>query len=114
MTLHLEGGCEEAKVAYLKECQDRPAGCADKTKSAGTVSYGAVLNQGTFLNTCNSPASTAVKVCAAIRGGRAVAVTVTVNPGDNRLATCIGKAIQSITFPSSPGMDVASTVFAAQ
>ena len=33
---------------------------------------------------------------------------------DARLSTCIGKAIQSIAFPASPRLDVASTTFAAQ
>ncbi len=113
-TVHLDGGCEEAKTAYLKECMAKPSGCADTSKSAGTVSYTSILNDGSYLNACHSPASSAVKVCAAIRGGRAVGVSVTTNPGDDHLATCIGKALQAIAFPSSPGMDVASTTFAAQ
>ena len=113
-TIQLGGGCDEAKDAYVKECQDRPASCADNSRSAGTVSYGAILNEGAFLGACKSPASTAVKVCAAIRRGKAVAVTVTTTPGDARLSTCIGKAVQSIDFPTSPRLDVTSTTFAAQ
>ncbi len=110
----LGGGCEEAKTAYLKECQGKVGACADKARSSGTISYASVLNKGAFLTACNSPASTAVRVCAAIRGGHAVAVTVTTTPGDRRLATCIGEAVEAIDFPTSPGMDVTSTVFAAQ
>jgi hypothetical protein len=111
-TILLDGGCDEAKVAYLKECQDKPSACADR--SAGTISYGSILNEGAFLSVCRSPQSTAVKVCAAIRGGHAVAVTVTTTPGDKLLSTCIGKAVEAMDFPPSPRLDVASTVFAAQ
>jgi hypothetical protein len=113
-TIELGGGCEEAKNAYVKECQDRPASCADTSKPAGTVSYGAILNDGAFLGACKSPPSTAVKICAAIRRGHAVAVTVTTTPGDARLSGCIGKAVQAIDFPVSPRLDVTSTTFAGQ
>jgi hypothetical protein len=110
----LGGGCEEAKLAYLKECQNSPTACADASKSAGSVSYTAVLNRGDYLNACGVPHTTGVKICAAIRAGHAIAVTVTATPGDARLATCIGKALQAVDFPSSPQLDVATTVFAAQ
>ena len=113
-TISLGGGCEDAKNAYVKECQDRPASCADTAAQAGTVSYGSILNEGAFLTSCKSPPSTAVRICAAIRRGHALGVTVTTTPGDARLSTCIGKEIQSIDFPASPRLDVASTVFRAQ
>jgi hypothetical protein len=113
-TVLLDGGCDEAKLAYLKECHDTPSACAETSTSAGTVSYGSVLNEGAFLSACSSPPSTAVKVCAAIRRGHVVAVTVTTTPGDTPLSTCIGKAVQALSFPPSPRLDVASTVFDAQ
>lgn len=113
-TILLGGGCDEVKTAYLKECQDKPSTCADTAKPAGTVSYGSILNEGTYVIGCSPPHSTAVRICAAIRGGRAVGVTVTTTPGDERLSKCIGKAVQSLDFPASPRLDVASTVFDAQ
>ena len=102
------------KAAYVKECQTNPASCADTSKSAGTVSHGSILNEGAYLTGCGHAPSTAVRICAAIRRGHAVAVTVTTTPGDPRLSTCIGKAVQAMDFPASPRLDVASTVFAAQ
>jgi hypothetical protein len=110
----LGGGCEEAKTAYYKECQGHPTSCADRTKSAGSASYGTVLNHGEYLIACGVGPATAVKICAAIRAGRAVAVTVTTTPGDERVSHCIGKAVEAMDFPTSPGLDVASTTFAAQ
>jgi eukaryotic-like serine/threonine-protein kinase len=108
------GGCEEVKDAYIKECQANAAACRDAAKAEGSIGYRAMLNDGAYLQTCGSPSTTSVKLCAAIRGGHAVGVTVTTTPGDKRLSTCIGSAIQAMAFPSSPGLDVASTVFAAQ
>jgi eukaryotic-like serine/threonine-protein kinase len=113
-TIMLDGGCDNAKVAYLDECQRNPASCRDAERTAGAVSYGAILNRGDYLDACKSPPSVAVRVCAAIRAGHAVAVTVTTTPGVEALSTCIGKAVQAIQFPSSAGLDVASTVFEAQ
>jgi hypothetical protein len=110
VVVKLDGGCDEAKEAYVKECTDK--GCPDR--NASQLSYGEVLNGGTYLDACKSPPSTMVKICAAIRNGRAVAVTVTTAPGDGHVATCIGRAVQGLSFPSSPRLDVTSTVFAAQ
>jgi hypothetical protein len=113
-TIQLGGGCEEAKNVYLKECQERPASCADREKPAGVAAVTSILNEGNYLTGCGTPLSTALKICAAIRGGHAVAVTVTTDPGDPRLANCIGKAVQGLAFPDSPRLDVTSTTFAAQ
>lgn len=113
-TVQLGGSCDELSAAYVKECQDKPSSCADTSSPVGTASFSAILNEGAFLTSCKSPPSTAVKICAAIRRGHALGVTVTTTPGDERLSTCIGKEIQSIDFPASPRLDVASTVFRAQ
>jgi hypothetical protein len=116
VTVKLDGGCEDAKTAYVRECTENPRACSDGNASqlAGTVSHGAVLNGGTYIIACGTPATIAVNICAAIRNGRAVGVTVKTTPGDERIATCIGHAVQGLSFPSSPRLDVASTVFAAQ
>ncbi len=113
-TVQLGGSCDELSSAYLKECQDNPAACAETSKSSATLSYRTILNDGAFLSSCKSPPSTGVKLCVAIREGHAIGVTVTTTPGDEHLSTCIGKAIQGIAFPASPRLDVASTTFAAQ
>jgi len=116
VTVKLDGGCEEAKAAYVKECRDNPRACpdSDAAQLAGTVSHGTVLNGGTYVTACGTPETIAVSLCVAIRNGRAVGVTVKTTPGDERIASCIGRAVQGMSFPPSPRLDVASTVFAAQ
>jgi hypothetical protein len=115
VTVKLDGGCEDALAAYVKECMDNAKACRE-SKGTGdvTVNYATVLNGGAYLDTCKSPASSTVKICAAIRNGRAVAVTVTSTPGDEHTASCIGRAVQGLSFTTSPRLDVASTTFAAQ
>jgi hypothetical protein len=113
-TIQLGGGCEEAKTAYVNECQHRPASCVDAARPTGAASVTSLLNDGAYLAACGSPPSTAVRICAAIRGGHALAVTVTTTPGDAHLADCIGKRVQGLDFPVSPRLDVTSTSFAAQ
>jgi hypothetical protein len=116
VTVKLDGGCEDALSAYVKECMDNAQACRESkgAEQVGTVNYASVLNGGAYLDTCKSPASSTVKICAAIRNGRAVAVTVTSTPGDERTASCIGRAVQGLSFTQSPRLDVASTTFAAQ
>jgi hypothetical protein len=111
----LGGGCEEAKEAYVKHCMTAPAECVDKGSSEGvTGAYGAVLNAGAYLDACNSPPRIGVKVCVAVKDGRAVGVTVSTSPGDEHLTTCIAQKVQALPFPVYARLDVANTTFAAQ
>jgi hypothetical protein len=113
--VRLGGGCEGVKAAYIEECRARPETCESKAgmPDIGADAYGAALNKGTYLNACGTPPTMAVKICAAVRDGRVQGVTVTTSPGDEAVATCIGQAIQRMTLPSSPQLDITSTVFAA-
>jgi hypothetical protein len=115
--VHVGGGCDGAKADYVRRCMAAPDGCREgggKEKENDVSAYAAVLNQGAYLNECNTPPTSAVKVCAAIMGGHAIAVSITVSPGDEEGATCIAKKIQALSFPSSPRLDVTNTTFAGQ
>ncbi|HEU4538518.1 MAG TPA: hypothetical protein VFS00_30565, partial [Polyangiaceae bacterium] len=74
----LPGGlsCEGAQARYVEEMRIGEKGPADLTASQ----FGAVLNNGSYLNACGVPPNTKVNVCAAVQNGRAVGVTVTTNP----------------------------------
>ncbi len=109
------GGCEGAKEEYVKRCMEAPAECHDRSATDGVMgAYGAVLNGGTYLDACKSPPSAGVKVCAAVKGGRAVGVTVVLSPGDEAIAACIAQKVQALAFPVYPRLDVTNTSFAAQ
>jgi hypothetical protein len=102
-------GCEEAKSKYLDEQADHhaPPGSA-----SDALLYGAMLNKGAFLDACQIPPSVGVSVCAAVREGRAVGVTVTTQPPDDVMIACIASRIRALEFPSRPGMDITRTRFA--
>ena len=109
----LSGGmsCEAAINAY----SNYEISMGQKQKADLTVGQlGAVLNTGSYLNTCGVPSSMAVSVCAAIQNGRAVGVTVTTKPRDGGKSACIANQIRRLSFPSNPKLDVTRTSFAAQ
>ncbi|MRG90485.1 hypothetical protein [Polyangium spumosum] len=106
----LGGGmsCEGAQARYVEDySKDAPP---DLTAGA----YGNVLNRGTYLNACSVPPSVSVNVCAAVQNGRAVGVTVTTNPSNPGLNSCIAGQVRGLSFPSHPRLDVSRTSFAAQ
>ena len=72
---------------------------------------GAVVNDGAFLGECDVPQTTRVSVCAAIKGGVAIGVTVSMSPNDHELEVCVAGKIRALAFPVSPKLDVVRTEF---
>ncbi len=48
---------------------------------------------------------------AAVQNGKVVGVTVTTEPRDARINACVRRAVTSLRFPRSPGLDVTRTRF---
>lgn len=107
----LAGGmsCEAAQSRYVEEFKIGNNGPPDLT--AGQ--YARVLNNGSYLNACNVPSSMEVNVCAAVQNGRAVGVTVTTNPSNGGIASCVAGQVRSMSFPAHPRLDIARTTFGA-
>jgi hypothetical protein len=99
--------CEGARAKYIEDYDK----AAPPDLSAGA--YGAVLNKGSYLNSCGVPSSMTVSICAAVQNGHAVGVTVTTNPPNKGVSGCISNAVRSLSFPSHPRLDVTTTSFAA-
>jgi hypothetical protein len=106
----LGGGmsCEGAQSRYVEEYKMGNMGPADLTAGA----YGNVLNRGSYLNACGVPNSMSVNVCAAVQNGRAVGVTVSTDPPNQGISSCVAGQIRGLSFPSHPRLDVARTTFA--
>lgn len=107
----LRGGmsCEQAMDTYVTELKmagNKP----DMTAGA----YGGVLNNGGYVISCGAPMSMTVNICAAIQNGRAVGVTVTTDPPNAGIASCIAGRVRGLGFPSHPALDVTRTVFKGQ
>ncbi len=106
----LSGGmsCEQARARYIEEINvGGPKGQADLTANQ----FGSVLNNGSYITGCGTPGSMHVNVCAAVQNGRAVGVTVTTEPPNGGIASCIANAVRRMSFPSNPKLDVATTRF---
>ena len=110
----LGGGmsCEGAQAKYVESYNLEHGGKVPPDLTAGA--YAKVLNRGSYLNACGVPNSMSVNVCAAVQNGRAVGVSVSTNPSNPRIASCISSQVRGMAFPSHPRLDVARTTFAAQ
>lgn len=104
----LPGGmsCEGARSKYTEELK-----LDGKTPDISAGQYGSVLNKGTYLNSCNVPPSTKVNICAAVQNGRAVGVSVSMNPPNPGAASCVDGRVRGLSFPSSPSLDIVTTSF---
>jgi hypothetical protein len=98
--------CEQAMNTYVTEL-NMEGNAPDLT--AGQ--FGAVLNNGSYVVACGAPFSMTINICAAVQNGRAVGVTVTTDPPDSRIASCIAGRVRGMGFPSHTALDVTRTVF---
>ena len=109
----LAGGtsCEGAAAKYSEEYK---MGGNNGPPDLTAGQYGAVLNRGTYLNACGVPPSMSVNVCAAVQNGRAVGVTVSTDPPNPGISSCVAGQVRSMAFPAHPRLDVTRTTFAGQ
>jgi hypothetical protein len=99
--------CEQAREQYVEEIDMRAEGPADLT----AADYAGVLNQGTYLASCDVPETSHARICVAVQNGSAVGVTVSVDPSEANLELCIARQVRALTFPAHPKMDVARVQF---
>ena len=108
----LGGGmsCEGAQSRYVEEYK---IGGNNTPPDLTAGQYARVLNNGSYLNACSVPSNMEVSVCAAVQNGRAVGVTVSTNPSNPGIASCVAGQVRSMSFPAHPRLDVARTTFGA-
>lgn len=101
----------EAAVARNNEQLDigAPRGPADITREA----YASILQNGRYLADCRVPERTVVEICAAVKQGRAVGITVVTNPARPALEACVRGRVAGLTFPNNERLDVTHTRFDA-
>jgi hypothetical protein len=100
--------CDEARDANVDEVAIGKKGGG---KDLSARDLGAVLNDGAYLGECDVPQSVKVSVCAAVKNGAALGVTVAMSPHDEALEKCVSAKIRALAFPSSPKLDVVKTEF---
>lgn len=101
----------EAAIARNNEQLElgAPRGPADLSRGQ----YASILERGSYLSACSIPARTVVEICAAVKEGRALGITVTSNPPSAALSACVRRAVSRLKFPTSPRLDVTRTRFDA-
>ncbi len=110
---------DEPRAGSLPSCESAAAtanqiievgsarGAPDLTRDA----FASMLEHGGYLIPCALPPRTSVDICAAVQNGKVVGVTVTTEPRDARINACVRRAVTSLRFPRSPGLDVTRTRF---
>jgi hypothetical protein len=84
-------------------------GPADITREA----YASILQNGRYLAACSIPDRTVFEVCAAVKDGRAVGITITSSPPTPALNACVRNAVARLKFPQNSRLDVTHTRFDA-
>lgn len=101
----------EAAAASANETIDVGAapGAPDLTRDA----FASVLENGAYLARCTIPERTALDICAAVRDGKVVGVSVASQPRSPSINACVRRAVASLRFPRSARLDVTRTRFGA-
>lgn len=104
------GSCEAA-IAHNNEELELGArrGPADITREA----YAGILQNGSYLAGCSIPERTVFEVCAAVKNGRTVGITVVSAPPSPAVNACVRRAVSRLNFPVSERLDVTHTRFNA-
>jgi hypothetical protein len=101
-------GCETAAASANQTIELGSArGAPDLTRDA----FASVLEHGAYLTRCAIPPRTAIEICAAVRDGTVIGVTVTSEPRDPAINACVRRAVSTLRFPQSSQVDVTRTRF---
>ncbi|MEZ4374005.1 MAG: hypothetical protein R3B07_24495 [Polyangiaceae bacterium] len=103
--------CEAAIASYQEEIR---IGGAAAPPDLSRAQFASVLENGSYFAHCGVPDAMSVDVCAAVRNGRAVGVSIRTDPGNSAIQACIARAVRGLAFPAHPRMDVTRTRFGAQ
>ncbi len=100
--------CDEARDAHGDEISIGKGG-GEADLSSGDFSK--VLNHGAYLTECEVATDTSVEVCAAVKEGRAIGVTVVMAPSDPDKEKCVATKVRELGFPIAKKLDVVRTRF---
>ena len=99
--------CEQARDLYTEEI-NLQGGPAPDLKAED---FAAVLNNGSYMNPCDVPSTSKVRICAAVQNGQAVGVTVLLDPPSTDIEICVAGQVRKLPFPPNAKMDVVNVSF---
>jgi hypothetical protein len=100
--------CEQARDQYVEEIN---VGGAAQAADLKAEDFAAVLNNGAYLNPCDVPTTSKVVICAAVQNGRAVGVTVLLDPPSPTVEICVAGQVRQLAFPAHAKMDIVNVNF---
>jgi hypothetical protein len=102
VTISAGKSCEKAQDENPQVVSfDKKGGGKDLTRDQ----LGAPIKASNVAVACGLPDSTHAKICALVKGGRALGVSVGVDPKNNKVAACIDRKVRSLSYPSSDQPD---------
>jgi hypothetical protein len=101
--------CEKAQDENMQRIDMRKGAHskADLTKEQ----LGAPMRTNGFFASCGLPDDANADICAAVKNGKPVGVSVMVTPENKRIAACIDRSTRRLTFPVSENLDVVHQKF---
>jgi hypothetical protein len=93
---------EEAIAANPQQLDMRRASGPDLTDAQLSAPMSVVASS---LQTCGAPDNMKVTVKVAVKLGKALGVTVTTDPSDAGVASCLDRLVRGLRWPSSPKLD---------
>jgi len=119
---HKDGAVEQLKVSVAisagKSCEkaidENPQEIkmgAKQTKDLTADQLGAPMKSSAFMSGCGLPDSSNAEICAAVKQGKPLGVSVKVNPSNNKVAACIDRSVRKLSFPKSEKLDVVKQTF---
>jgi hypothetical protein len=82
-----------------------------QTKDLTADQLGAPMKDSSFMGKCNLPDSSNAEICAAVKNGKPLGVSVKVMPQNNKIAACIDRSVRNLKFPTSEKLDVVKQNF---
>jgi hypothetical protein len=116
-----EAARDEGRASSLPSCESAAASASETMdlRAAPGVpdlpreAFSSVLENGAYLARCAIPPRTALEICAAVQDGKVVGVSITSEPLNPSINTCVRRAVATLRFPRSARLDVTRTHFAA-
>ncbi|HEY8073277.1 MAG TPA: hypothetical protein VIF62_04190 [Labilithrix sp.] len=82
-----------------------------QTKDLTADQLGQPMKTSSFMSGCGLADSANAEICAAVKNGKPLGVSVKVNPSNNKVAACIDRSVRKLSFPKSEKLDVVKQTF---
>lgn len=109
--LHATSTLPSCESALAKASNEWDLTAARGAPDLSRETYAAVLENGAYLSHCAVPEGTSLDICAAVQKGRPVGITVVTHPANPQVGACVKAAVESLSFPFHPRLDVTRTRF---